>query len=149
MSPIGMRRGVLIVEDDPWVSGYVSEILHKFAFQISGCASCAPEATALAEMNTPGLAIADIHLTGPMDGIEVAQILRTRFNVPTIFLSGVEDVETLDRARLVCPLCLLKKPFLPSELVAAIPQWILDPVNRSFNSKDGPPPPRTAADLAR
>ena len=87
-------------------------------------------------MNAPGLAIADIHLTGQMDGIEVAQILRARFNVPTIFLSGVEDAETLDRARLACPLGFLKKPFLPSQLLGAISQSLLfNPSHRTFNSK--------------
>jgi DNA-binding NarL/FixJ family response regulator len=138
MSATGVRHGILIVEDDPLVSGYVSEILHKFAFQILGCASCGPEAIALAEMNVPGLAIADIHLTGQMDGIKVAQLLRARFNVPTIFLSGVDDAETLDRARIACPLGFLKKPFLPSQLIAAIPQPLLFyPSNRSSNVEDG------------
>jgi DNA-binding NarL/FixJ family response regulator len=138
MSTTGVRNGILIVEDDPLVGGYVSEILHKFAFQISGCASYGPEAIALAEMNAPALAIADIHLTGQMDGIEVARILRARFNVPTIFLSGVDDAATLDRARIACPLGFLKKPFLPSQLIGAISQsLIFDTSNRSFDSKDG------------
>jgi CheY-like chemotaxis protein len=129
MSAVCIRQGILIVEDEPLISGYICEILHKFAFPIAGCASCGPEAVALAELNPPELAIADIQLMGPMDGIEVARILRTRFGVPTIFLSGVEDHGTLRRASAAQPLALLKKPFLPSQLLAVIPQPFLMPAN--------------------
>ncbi len=114
--------GILVVEDDPLVSSYVTEILRKFALPVCGCASCGPEAIVLAEQNEPKLAIADIQLRGPTDGIEVARILRERFGVRTIFLSGVEDDRILERARDADPLGMLKKPFLPSQLLDAIPR---------------------------
>lgn len=122
MSDIHTPPGILIVEDEPLISSYVIEILQKFAFPIAGCASCGAEAIELAALTAPKLAIADIQLHGPMDGITVAQILRARFGVPTIFLSGVEDRRIIESARAVGPLGFLKKPFLPSQLLDAIPR---------------------------
>jgi DNA-binding NarL/FixJ family response regulator len=133
------RQGILIVEDEPLVSGYILEVLNKFGFPISGCASCGPEAIAIAELNTAGLAIADIQLTGPMDGIEVARILLSRFRISTIFLSGVEDIDTLRRAYAARPLGFLKKPFLPSQLLAVIPKLaILEQSTPSFRGLGEP-----------
>jgi|SRR5580704_9054522 two-component system response regulator LytT len=118
------RNGILLVEDEPLISSYISDVLKEFGFEISGCASCAPEAIALAGESSPYLAIVDIQLTGGIDGIEVARVLRDRFGVSTIFLSGVEDKATVARARATCPLGLLKKPFLPSQVLAAVQQAI-------------------------
>jgi DNA-binding response OmpR family regulator len=111
---------ILIVEDEPLISSYIAHVLREFAFSVSGCSSSGSEAIALADRDRPRLAVVDIQLTGSMDGIEVARTLRDRFGVPTIFLSGVKDAETLERARAVWPLEILRKPFLPSELLDAI-----------------------------
>ncbi|HYM72767.1 MAG TPA: response regulator [Stellaceae bacterium] len=111
---------ILIVEDEPLLCSYVSNIFREFGFEISGCASSGPEAIALAEQTRPQLAVVDIRLTGPADGVEIARILRDRFNVSTIFLSGVEDEATIARARALRPAGFLKKPFLPSQMLDAI-----------------------------
>jgi DNA-binding NarL/FixJ family response regulator len=120
MSPINDRRGILIVEDEPLISSYMTDILQEFAFDVAGCASCAAEAIALAEQNRPRLAVVDIRLTGAVDGIEVASVLRDRFGVLTIFLSGAEDEVTIARARAAQPLGYLQKPFLPSQFLDAL-----------------------------
>jgi FixJ family two-component response regulator len=40
--------------------------------------------------------------------------------VPAIFLSGLVDTETAERARIAQPLGFLRKPFLPSQVFNAI-----------------------------
>jgi DNA-binding response OmpR family regulator len=112
--------GILIVEDEPLISSYISHVLKEFSFPIAGCTSMGSEALALAEEHNPRLAVVDIQIVGAVDGIEVARRLRDRFGVQSIFLSGVEDAETLRRARAVSTVDILQKPFRPSELLAAI-----------------------------
>jgi len=82
---------ILIVEDEALVASYIQEVLEESGFIIAGVASSGPEAMSLVSANPPDLALVDIKLAGPMDGIEVAQLMRTQFNVHSIFLSGVCD----------------------------------------------------------
>jgi CheY-like chemotaxis protein len=118
------RYRILVVEDEALVSSYIAEVLVTLEFAVIGCASSGPEAIGLAERDLPDLALVDIHLSGPMDGIEVAQLLRERFDVPSIFLSGIRDDQTIERARAAGPLGFLQKPFLPSQ--------VFDVIDRAF-----------------
>jgi CheY-like chemotaxis protein len=111
---------ILVVEDEPLTSSYVAEVLVKLGFVVTGPASLGPVALALAERDRRELALVDIRLSGPMDGIELAQLLLQRFGVPSIFLSGFGDVQTIERARVACPLGFLQKPFRPSQVFNAI-----------------------------
>jgi two-component system, response regulator PdtaR len=114
------RASILIVEDEALVASYIREVLEESGFAIAGIASSGPEAISLATTSKPDLALVDIKLAGPMDGIEVAQLMLTRFKVPSIFLSGLCDPETTDRARAAAPLGFLEKPFRPSQVFNAL-----------------------------
>jgi two-component system, response regulator PdtaR len=111
---------ILIVEDEALVASYIQEVLEESGFVIAGVASSGPEAMSLVSSNPPDLALVDIKLAGPMDGIEVAQLMRSQFNVHSIFLSGVCDPETMERARVARPLGFLEKPFRPSQVFNAL-----------------------------
>lgn len=111
---------ILIVEDEALVASYIREVLEELGFNVAGVASSGAEAMSLAGECQPDLALVDIKLAGPMDGIEVAQLLRGRFKVPSIFLSGVGDPATMERARHAAPLGILEKPFRPSQVFNAL-----------------------------
>jgi CheY-like chemotaxis protein len=111
---------ILIVEDEALIATYIREVLEESGFIVAGVASSGVEALSLANDNAPDLALVDIKLAGPMDGIEVARLMRSRFNVRSIFLSGVADVETIERAQSVAPLGFLEKPFRPSQVFNAL-----------------------------
>jgi CheY-like chemotaxis protein len=111
---------ILIVENEALVASYIEEVLGESGFRVAGIAASAPEALSLAAESRPSLALVDIRLTGPLDGIELACQLRQRFAVPAIFLTGLIDAETTERARAAAPLGFLPKPFLPSQVFNAI-----------------------------
>ena len=113
---LGKPVGILIVEDDALVASLIKDVLEESGFAVAGLASSGPEALALAEENRPTLALVDICLTGPMDGIEVASRLGEDLGVPAIFLSGVVDRAVEERARALRPLGFLRKPFRPSQV---------------------------------
>ncbi len=116
------RASILIVEDEALIASYIQEVLEESGFAVAGIASSGPEAIALASTSKPDLALVDIKLAGPMDGIEVARLMQTRFNVPSIFLSGLCDPETTARAKTASPLGFLEKPFRPSQVFNALEQ---------------------------
>ncbi len=111
---------ILIVEDEALVASYIEEVLGESGFRIAGIAASAPEALSLAAETGPALALVDIRLTGPIDGIELACRLRQKFGLRSIFLTGLVDAETAERARSAQPLGFLPKPFLPSQVFKAI-----------------------------
>ena len=111
---------ILIVEDEALVASYIEEVLGELGFRAAGIAASGTEALSLAAESRPSLALVDIRLTGPIDGIELACLLRQKFALPAIFLSGLIDAETIERARIAEPLGFLPKPFLPSQVFNAI-----------------------------
>jgi CheY-like chemotaxis protein len=111
---------ILIVEDEALIASYIEEVLGGSGFRVAGIAASGPEALSLAAENHPSLALVDIRLTGPIDGIELACLLRQRFGLPAIFLSGLADADTTARAQTAQPLGFLPKPFLPSQVFNAI-----------------------------
>lgn len=111
---------VLIVEDDSMVATYVADVLVEAGFQVAGVASTASEALSLAEQRDCVLALVDIRLPGPQDGIDIAGELRRRFGIGAIFLSGSSDPEHMIRAKRVSPYGFLQKPFLPSQMYKAL-----------------------------
>lgn len=113
---------ILIVEDEALVASYIEEVLAESGFRVAGVAASGPEALSLAEEARPRLALVDIRLTGPIDGIELACVLRQKFAIPAIFLSGLADDETTRRAQIAEPLGFLRKPFRPSQVFNAIEQ---------------------------
>jgi two-component system, response regulator PdtaR len=117
---ISRRASILIIEDDALVASSIQEVLEELGFAVSGIASSGPEALSLASREVPDLALVDIRLAGPMDGIELAGELLRRFSVRSIFLSGAFNTETMARARGVDPLGFLAKPFRPSQVFNAL-----------------------------
>lgn len=111
---------ILIVEDEALIASYIEEVLAEAGFEVAGIASSGTEALSLAAEHQPTLALVDIRLTGPIDGIELACLLRQHSDTPAIFLSGFVDTETTKRAEAARPLGFLAKPFVPSQVFRAI-----------------------------
>jgi DNA-binding NarL/FixJ family response regulator len=73
-----------------------------------------------AERLRPDVVLMDIGLDGPGDGAEAAQIIRERFDIPSLFISAGSDREKRQRAMASRPLAYLSKPLAAAELKAAL-----------------------------
>jgi CheY-like chemotaxis protein len=111
---------ILIIEDDQLVASYLEEVLTATGFQVAGIAASGSEALALAAQHQVQLALVDIQLPGPMDGIALARLMRLNYNIPVIFLSAAVDPEAIRRAAAAQPFGFLHKPFVPSQVFNAI-----------------------------
>jgi len=140
LDPVSTQPCVLIVEDDSMVGTYVAEVLAEAGFRVAGVASTADEAFSLAEQQACTLALVDIRLPGPQDGIDIAGELRRRFGIGAIFLSGTSDPDHLSRAKRVSPYGFLQKPFLPSQMYKALDQAL----KQRAAERDGRPDPTSA-----
>ena len=74
----------------------------------------------MAEAERPDLVLVDVVLKGPMDGIDAARLIHSRFKIPIIYLTAYADEKMLDRAKVTEPFGYLIKPFREKELHSTI-----------------------------
>lgn len=111
---------ILIVDDEVVVAEAIRRQLRSLGYLVVGVVSTGSEAIRMAGEHRPDLILMDIKLKGPMDGIEAAAMIQSRYAIPVIYLTAFSDEETLERARPTLPLAYLIKPFVSSDLHAAV-----------------------------
>lgn len=111
---------ILIVEDEIVVARELEARLRGLGYAIAGIALSGEEALRAASELQPGIVLVDIVLKGPMDGIAVADEMRTRFDLPVVYVTAYTDESTVRRAKVTEPYGYIVKPFSESEVYAAV-----------------------------
>ena len=110
---------VLIVEDEPLVGMLLVDLVEDAGFVSVGRAGSAQEALQLAKGERPTIAILDVNLRGPREGLQVGAEF-ARQGIALIFISGHFDVQEWSEVRELAPVSVLQKPFPPAEIVNAL-----------------------------
>ena len=110
---------VLVVEDEFLIADYICDVLDEAGIEVLGVAASGEAALTLVDGGRPDLALVDVKLAGPMDGITLAESLRDRYAVSCIFVTGSGDPRTVARIEQT-RLPRLQKPVRPESLVQAI-----------------------------
>jgi CheY-like chemotaxis protein len=111
---------VLIVEDEILVARDIESKLKKMGHKVCGIASSGQEAIDMCGEFMPSLIMMDITIEGDMDGVQTAEVIEGKFNVPVIFLTAHSDLGTIHRAKLTMPFGYIIKPFSQRDLVINI-----------------------------
>lgn len=111
---------VLVVEDEVIVAQDIAGRLKKLGYIVTATVASGEEAIEKAIENRPDIVLMDIVLKGEMDGVAAAQQIRTKINVPTVFLTAYADEKTLERAKITNPFGYIIKPFQQQDLRVAI-----------------------------
>lgn len=110
---------VLVVEDETFVRMIAADALAESGFQVLE-APDATEALALLEKHEVAVVFTDINMPGPIDGLELADIVSTRFpRVKVIVTSGKQWLEPED---LPDDSLFLPKPYRPTQLAKLVGQ---------------------------
>ena len=109
-----------IVEDEGITSEVIKLSLQKLKYNIATPAFTFDQALQMFENENPDLVLIDIKLGEKEDGIELAEILKEKYDTPFIFITANSDTATLERAKKVNPLAFLVKPFSQVDLHASI-----------------------------
>lgn len=110
------KARILIVEDQVIVARDEQYTLEDLGYIVVGASVTGEDAIAKAAEHKPDLVLMDIMLKGEMDGIEAAQQIRNRFDIPVIFVTAYADRATLYRAKLIEPFGYILKPFEEADL---------------------------------
>ena len=111
---------ILIVEDEYIVGDVLKRTFERKGYVVPSIAVSGESAVEKAEETNPDLIIMDISLKGTMDGIEAAQEIRNRADIPVLFLTAYEDEEIFERAKVTEPYGYLLKPLDEKEIIMAV-----------------------------
>ncbi|MDF0555205.1 EAL domain-containing protein [Kamptonema sp. UHCC 0994] len=114
------RAKILIVEDESIIAEDIADSLKTLGYSISAIVFSGEEAIQLAGDMQPDLVLMDIHLQGKMDGITAAEEIRSRFQIPVVYLTAYADDNTLQRVNATKPFGYVVKPFEEKNLHSAI-----------------------------
>ena len=111
---------ILIVEDEVLIAEDLFDSLSELGYEV--CGICHDSESALRQMEKmqPDFIILDIHIRGSRNGIELAEIIRERYEIPFIFLTSFSDRETIADAKKTRPRGYLVKPFREKDLLTTI-----------------------------
>lgn len=111
---------ILIVEDDIFISQDIVEMLEQMDYTISGVAYDGDTALDQLKINTPDFVLLDINLGEGKDGIDIAEVIRSQYQLPFIYLTSYASKSVLDRAKQTRPAGYVVKPFDERDLYPAI-----------------------------
>lgn len=111
---------ILVVEDEGIVALDLRQRLTRLGYTVPMPLANGLEVLGEVSREPPNLVLMDIHLLGDMDGIETAQQLSEKHDIPVVFITAYSEESTLTRARATRPYGYLLKPFSERELHATI-----------------------------
>jgi CheY-like chemotaxis protein len=112
---------ILIVEDEVFVAWHLEDILRDLDLDICGVASDGRTAIDKTAELKPDVVFMDIHLSGPMDGIETARRIRQISGANIVFITAYSDDGMRKRIQAEVPGApVLAKPASLENIWAAI-----------------------------
>jgi len=111
MAKLRKKTRILVVEDESIVAADIQKTLQNLGYDVPAVASTGEAAIQKAKEDKPDLVLMDIVLKGKMDGIKAAEQIRTKFNIPVVYLTAYADDKTLKRAKITGPFGYIIKPF--------------------------------------
>jgi len=106
----------MLVEDESIIARDIENILLNYGFEVVGIFSKAEDAIEKVVELNPDLILMDIVLKGQIDGIEAAQKIYEKIQVPIIYLTAYADEDTIKRIVNTVPYGYFLKPFEEKEL---------------------------------
>lgn len=110
------NKRVLIVEDEGLIAAEIQSTLEMLGYQVCGKAMSGDKALDLFKTSNPDIALLDINIKGTMTGIDLAEIIRDKYNFPFVFLTSYSDLKTLEQVQKTLPYGYIVKPFSDKDL---------------------------------
>jgi two-component system cell cycle sensor histidine kinase/response regulator CckA len=107
---------ILIVEDETITAMDLQAVLTDLGYDAQWIVTSGEEAIETARDIKPDLVLMDIVLKGRMDGIEAAYQIRTRFDIPVVYLTAYQDDTLFERAKRTEPFGYVVKPYAEHDL---------------------------------
>ncbi len=115
-----MNQRVLIVEDEALIADHLAAELTDLLYEISGIVDSADQVFDHLSTHEVELVLLDIHLGGHMDGVDIANVINSKFNSAIVFVTSNSDSRTLERVKHTEPAGFITKPFKREQLESTL-----------------------------
>jgi CheY-like chemotaxis protein len=88
---------MVIVEDESITALHLATQLRSLGYQVVAQASSGPQAIQHVLSLHPHVVLMDIHLHGPMDGVDAARHIQAAASIPVVYMSAHADAATIER----------------------------------------------------
>lgn len=102
---------IYIIEDESLYANKLMMLIDELGYELVGSSDNSDTALAEIPQLQPDLLLADINISGTMDGIELIGKLNESSVYPTIFITSYSDQQTFERAKSTNPYAYITKPF--------------------------------------
>jgi hypothetical protein len=131
-----LNINIMIVEDEFIIALDLKDTLKRIGYKTPLIATNGLEAIDKALEFKPDLILMDIMLKGDLDGIQAAEKIRNKFDIPILFISSFSDNKSIEHAYRISPYGYLIKPFSKYDLEAAIDQAFRIQEEKNFHGYD-------------
>ena len=107
---------LMLVEDEKIIALDLQRSVEKLGYHVGRIVSSGEAALDALEEYRPNLILMDIMLGSGMNGIECALTIRSRWQLPVVFLTAYADEKILDDAKRAEPYGYIIKPFRTKDL---------------------------------
>ena len=104
-------KNIIIVEDENIIAIDLKRTLKRLGYNIIKMVNSGEELLEIISTSEPDLILMDILLAGKLNGIDTAQIIKEKYNIPVVYLTALTDEEILQKAMVTEPYGYLLKPF--------------------------------------
>ena len=111
---------IIIVEDEPLIAEDLRGHLEEMGYAVVAVCDNALDAVSEIAAHAPDMVLLDINLGDGADGVQLADKINARHQVPFIFVTSHSDPSTLERVKAVRPAGFIIKPFDENDLRAQI-----------------------------
>jgi YesN/AraC family two-component response regulator len=114
------RKKILVVEDEPLIALNIQIELEREGYEVIIDCFNVDQALRLIECEKPDLVIIDINLNDGKSGIDLAEILLEKDEIPYMYLTSYSDKATMAKVSTTRPYGYLVKPFNSENLIATV-----------------------------
>ncbi len=107
---------IVIVEDEYSIAMDMEMRLENMGHHVVGIACHYQELLPLLMEEEIDIVLLDINLNADKDGIEIAKLIDTKFELPVVFITAYTDEETFNQAIEVKPAGFITKPYKDADL---------------------------------
>ncbi len=118
---------ILIVEDEYITGENIRQMVQDLGYEPIGPVASGRDALASALAHCPDVVLMDIVLKGPMNGIQVAEAIRSRSRCPVIYVTAASDRFTAELTKTTEPFGRVLKPIDEQKLHTAIEKALNEP----------------------
>ncbi|MEL6459595.1 MAG: ATP-binding protein [Cyanobacteria bacterium J06621_15] len=115
-----MKEKILVVEDERIIACDIKYCLESSDYNVLAVIAYGEQAIEQVEILQPDLVLMDVMLKGEMNGVQAAEVIINKFNIPVVFLTAHSDESTLIKAKATQPFGYIFKPFEETQLITTI-----------------------------